>query len=245
MIKLFLFISLCFITECKSAERPDKSFTSDEIIVQKVTDNVYQHITYFKSQTFGRVACNGMIVFNKNEAVVFDTPVDDSTSLILINWVRDSLHCKVIAIIPTHFHEDCLGGLSAFHKQGIRSYASNKTIKSAKVKKYQVPQNGFDDLLELKVGGEKVIAEFNGEGHTSDNVIGYFPNDSVMFGGCLIKEIDASKGNLEDANINAWSETVTKLKRKYPDTKVVIPGHGKIGNTALLDYTIRLFNQTK
>ncbi|GLU52962.1 subclass B1 metallo-beta-lactamase [Dyadobacter frigoris] len=245
MIKLFLFISLCFISECKSAVAADKGITSDKIIIQKVTDNVYQHITYFQSETFGKVPCNGMIVFNKNEAVVFDTPVDDSTSLILINWVRDSLHCKIVAIIPTHFHEDCLGGLAAFHKQGIRSYAANQTIKFAKAKNYQIPQNGFDNLLELKVGGKKVIAEFNGEGHTKDNIIGYFPSDKVMFGGCLIKEIDATKGNLEDANVNAWSETVTKLRGKYPDTKIVIPGHGKTGNTALLDYTIKLFAPTK
>lgn len=245
MLKLFLFISLCFIAECKLVMAQDKGITSDKIIIQKVTNNVYQHITYFQSETFGKVPCNGMIVFNKNEAIVFDTPVDDSTSLILINWVKDSLHCKITAIIPTHFHEDCLGGLAAFHKKGIPSYASNQTIKYAKTKKYQIPQNGFDNVLELKVGGKKVIAEFNGEGHTRDNIIGYFPNDKVMFGGCLIKEIDASKGNLEDANVNVWSETVTNIKRKYQDTKVVIPGHGKTGNTALLDYTIKLFAQTK
>ncbi len=157
----------------------------------------------------------------------------------------DSLSCKVTAVIPTHFHEDCLGGLAAFHKKGIPSYASNQTIKFEKAKNYQIPQNGFDNLLELKVGGKNVKAEFNGEGHTRDNIIGYFPSDKVMFGGCLIKEIETTKGNLEDANVVAWSETVTKLKRKYPDTKVVITGHGKTGNTVLLDYTIKLFTQTK
>ncbi|WP_159472806.1 subclass B1 metallo-beta-lactamase [Dyadobacter sp. 3J3] len=234
-----------FISECKWSKEADRGINSDKIIIQKVTDNVYQHITYFQSQTFGRVACNGTIVFNKNEAVVFDTPVDDSTSLILINWVWDSLSCKVTAVIPTHFHEDCLGGLAAFHKKGIPSYASNQTIKFEKAKNYQIPQNGFDNLLELKVGGKNVKAEFNGEGHTRDNIIGYFPSDKVMFGGCLIKEIETTKGNLEDANVVAWSETVTKLKRKYPDTKVVITGHGKTGNTVLLDYTIKLFTQTK
>ncbi len=64
-----------------------------------------------------------------------------------------------------------------------------------------------------------------------------------MFGGCLIKESGAGKGNLEDANTTDWSLTVTKLKEKYPTTKTVIPGHGKSGGTELLDYTIQLFQQ--
>jgi len=184
-----------------------------------------------------------MVVFDKGEAVIFDTPIDDSTSAELIGWVRDSLKSKVIAIIPTHFHEDCVGGLAEFHKRGIPSYATNQTIASAKSRNFKVPQNGFDNLKEFQVGSKKVIAEFNGEGHTRDNIIGYFPSEKVMFGGCLIKEINAGKGNLEDANVNAWPATVTKLKSKYPDTQVVIPGHGKLGDTALLDFTIKLFEQ--
>jgi len=244
MIRPYLLLSLAILfCGCKSAKISDKSFTSKTIVIQKLKDHVYQHITYLNSPTFGRVSCNGMVVFDKGEAVIFDTPIDDSTSAELIGWVRDSLKSKVIAIIPTHFHEDCVGGLAEFHKRGIPSYATNQTIASAKSRNFKVPQNGFDNLKEFQVGSKKVIAEFNGEGHTRDNIIGYFPSEKVMFGGCLIKEINAGKGNLEDANVNAWPATVTKLKSKYPDTQVVIPGHGKLGDTALLDFTIKLFEQ--
>ena len=244
MIKQILFLCFAFfVFGCKSAKISDKSFTSKDIVVKKVKDHVYQHITFLQTQDFGKVSCNGMVVFDKNEAVVFDTPINDSTSLELIKWVKDSLGCKIIAIIPTHFHEDCLGGLEAFHQLGIPSYASNKTIQSAKLANYPVPQNGFDELLKLKVGNKEVIAEFHGEGHTRDNVTGYFPSEKVVFGGCLIKEIGAGKGYLGDANVNAWPATVTKLKEKYPETQVVIPGHGQTGDTALFDYTIKLFRQ--
>jgi metallo-beta-lactamase class B len=57
----------------------------------------------------------------------------------------------------------------------------------------------------------------------------------------LIKAVGAGKGNLEDANVAVWSETVGKLKRTYPEAKIVIPGHGKTGGTELFDYTIKLF----
>jgi metallo-beta-lactamase class B len=82
---------------------------------------------------------------------------------------------------------------------------------------------------------------FFGEGHTKDNVVGYFPDDKAVFGGCLIKEVGSGKGNLEDANVAEWSQTVSKVKQFYPEAKIVIPGHGETGGTELFDYTIKLF----
>jgi len=182
-----------------------------------------------------------MIVLDKNEAVVFDTPTNNTTALELINWVEKNLDSKIKAVIPTHFHADCLGGLEAFHQQGIASYANYLTIQTAKSNNFTIPQNGFVDLLELKVGKQKIVAAFFGAGHTKDNVIGFFPREKIMFGGCLIKESGAGKGNLEDADTNQWPVSVAKIKAKYPDTKIIIPGHGKSGGTELLDYTINLF----
>lgn len=245
MIKQVLFLSLTLLFfGCKSAQLSDKSYTTDTIIIKKVKDHVYQHTTFLETEDFGKVPCNGMIVFDEKEAIIFDTPVDDATSAELIKWVKDSLDCKVVAVVPTHFHYDCLGGLGEFHKHDIPSYALNRTTAIAKSKNYPTPKNSFDRLLKLNVGSKEVIAEFNGEGHTKDNIIGYFPSEKTMFGGCLVKEIDAGKGNLEDANVNDWSETVMKIKDKYPDTEVVIPGHGELGDKALLDYTVKLFEES-
>ena len=64
----------------------------------------------------------------------------------------------------------------------------------------------------------------------------------MLFGGCLIKELEASKGYLGDAYVPQWSETVQRVKEAYPDVKIVIPGHGAYGDTALLNYTIKLFS---
>lgn len=111
---------------------------------------------------------------NEKEAIVFDTPTDDKTSLELIDWVENELGSQIKAIIPTHFHQDCLAGLEAFHQRGISSYASNLTIGLAKTNGKTVPEHGFDSLLILEIGSKKVHAEFLGEGHTLDNVIGYF-----------------------------------------------------------------------
>jgi metallo-beta-lactamase class B len=218
-------------------------YQSDNLIIQRISNHVYQHISFLTTKDFGRVDCNGMVVVNDNEAIVFDTPADDESSGELINYLSKAHNIKINGIIPTHFHEDCVGGLEKFNENNIPSYASNKTITLLKNKDrtFSKPIRGFDDSLDLNTGDKKVYINYFGEGHTKDNIIGYFPEDKVVFGGCLIKEVGAGKGNLEDANVTAWSETVRRLKQRYPETKTVIPGHGKRGGTELFDYTIKLF----
>jgi metallo-beta-lactamase class B len=215
----------------------------DALRVEQLTENTFQHITYLKTQDFGNVACNGMIVRDNGKAIIFDTPANDQDSKELIEWVENTLQCKVVAIVATHFHIDCLGGLNEFHRRNIPSYASNKTIAFAKSKGSPVPQNGFDNQLELKVGDQKVMNAFVGEGHTQDNIIGYFPSEKVLFGGCMIKSMGAGKGNLEDANVKAWPTTVEKVKTQFSDAQVIIPGHGNPGGQELLDFTIELFRK--
>ncbi len=182
-----------------------------------------------------------MIAYHQGEAVVFDTPTNDSTSLELIDWIENELDAKVKAVIPTHFHEDCLGGLNAFHQRKIPSFANQETITL--VEGDLKPKYSFENSLEIEIGDERVIIEFLGKGHTIDNVIGYFETGNTIFGGCMIKSMNAGKGFLGDADTLAWPMTVASIKQKYPDIKTVIPGHGKTGGPELLDYTIEMFSK--
>lgn len=225
----------------RNAFKPKEVYKSRDLIVTQIAENSFEHTSFLQVKDFGNVPCNGLIVRNSNEVVVFDTPTNDKSSEELIKWIKETLHCKINAIIPTHFHNDCLGGLKAFDEHNIPSYAYFKTIELAKENNLVVPKNSFKDSLILKVGNEKTIAKFFGEGHTKDNVVGYFPGENIMFGGCLIKELNAGEGYLGDANVADWSGTVEKVKKEYPNVKIIVPGHGEYGNKKLLDYTIKLF----
>ena len=245
---LIILISLTILncsTQKPESFKPKEIYKSNDLTVTQITENCFVHISFLQTNDFGNVPCNGLIVTNNNEAIIFDTPTNENNSEELINWIKGTLKCKINAIIPGHFHEDCLGGLKAFDKNNIPSYANFKTIELAKENNSNVPRNSFKDSLTLKVGDKIVTAKFFGEGHTKDNVVGYFASENVMFGGCLIKEIGAGKGYLGDANVNDWSGTVENVKKAYPDVRIVIPGHGEYGNKELLDYTINLFNTYK
>lgn len=145
------------------------------------------------------------------------------------------------AVVVNHFHADCLGGLGEFHRRGITPYASKRTLELAGLDGMEVPKKSFNQRIELMVGDRKVYNEYFGEGHTTDNIVSYLPDEKVLFGGCLIKSVGAGKGYLGDANVSAWSETVQKVKAKYPLAEVIIPGHGKRGGQELFDFTIQLF----
>ena len=246
IIKTLLIIAISITnlncnTRKQDTFKPKEVYKSNDLIVTQISENSFVHTSYKETNDFGNVPCNGLIVRNSNEAIVFDTPTNDKSSEKLIKWIKETLHCKINAIIPTHFHDDCLGGLKAFDKNKIPSYAFFKTIELAKENKLTVPKNSFGDSLILSVGNEKIIAKFFGEGHTKDNVVGYFPSENILFGGCLVKELQANKGYLGDANLSEWSNTVEKVKVEYPKVKIVVPGHGEYGNSELLDYTIKLF----
>jgi len=245
MYKIFLiFLTLLtFCASCENAQQLELGIVheSPDLIIEKISEHTYLHLSYLSTQDYGKVGCNGMIVADGKEAIIFDTPSGKEVTTELIDWTEKNLDCQVISIIPTHFHVDCLGGLSVFHEKGIPSYANNKTLQLAKENGFEVPQNGFDISKSFQVGNIEVKCAFKGEGHTRDNIIAYVPKDEVIFGGCLIKSLKAGKGNLKDANIKAWSRTVSSIKSDFPDIKVVIPGHGRLGDIALLDYTIKMF----
>lgn len=240
---LLLFFSLAIVS-CSPRQkdfRPKEVYASKELVILQIAENTFKHISFLQTTDFGNVPCNGLIVRNGHEAIVFDTPTNNETSEALIKWIRETLTCKINAVIPAHFHNDCLAGLKAFHENDIPSYAYFKTIDLANENSFVVPRNSFSDSLTLKVGDESVMVKFFGEGHTKDNVVGYFPSENVLFGGCLVKELGASKGYLGDANLTEWSRTVERIKKEYPKVKTVVPGHGEHGDGRLLDYTIQLF----
>jgi metallo-beta-lactamase class B len=198
-IAVFLGVSFSMvqvsIAQKADAQETDPSlvYSSPSLAIHQVTENTYLHISYLPTKSWGNVPCNGMVFINDSHVAVFDTPVSDSVSQELIGWIQDSLHGTVSAIVVNHFHNDCLGGLQAFHDAEIPSYASNKTIEFAQVDAAAIPQNGFDNKLVLNIGTAEIMNIFVGEAHTQDNIVSYVPSEKVVFGGCLVKSVDASK----------------------------------------------------
>ena len=235
---LLLITVFIFITSKTLAQ---EVYKSDELTIVKLAESTFQHITYLETEDYGTVACNGMIVINGNEAAVFDTPSNDEVSEELIKWIENEQKATIKGVVINHAHIDCLGGLKAFHDRSIPSYSSKKTINKALIDKVETPLNGFDKEQKIKVGKETIINLYPGEAHTAGNIVSYVKKDEVLFGGCMLKAMNAKQGNTADANLEEWSNTIKVVKKEFKALKIAIPGHGKVGGMELLDYTAALF----
>jgi len=226
------------------AVNAQKVYSSPSLKIYQITENTFRHVTYLKTRSFGLYPCNGLIAISNGESMVFDTPSYDSVALELINWLEKDQNTKVKGVVINHAHVDCLGGLATFHEMGIPSYASNLAVQKALVDRVISPEIGFEKKQILKVGDVTIVNRYLGEAHTSGNIVSYIKQDKVLFGGCLLKSLNASKGNLNDADVMEWSNTVKNAKEQFPDIQFAVPGHGEVGGLELLDYTITLFSQT-
>jgi metallo-beta-lactamase class B len=190
------------------------------------------------------VGANGLLLVDKGEAFLFDSPWNDAQTEKLLAYIYDSLKTVVSTFIPGHWHGDCVGGIECLHSKGVKSYANQMTVDILKEKGLPVPQQGFKDSLSLKLNDIEVYCYYLGAGHSTDNIVAWIPSEQILFGGCMVKDLNSKElGNLSDAKTEEWPETIQKVIAKFPDVKTVIPGHGRIGGIELLKHTKELLQQ--
>lgn len=237
-IIILLLSILC--SSCLSNDRYSPKPYTKPLEVVKLSENSYMHISYIETKDGNFIPCNGYIYAHEGEAMIFDTPLNDSISEQLIDFVRNDLKMTIKGVVINHSHSDAAGGLGAFAKANIPSYASMQTADLLKRDSLTI-SHPFKDSQIIRMNGTTIENRYFGEAHASDNIVSYMPKEHLLFGGCMIKAQGGKKGNLEDANLETWSKTVASVKNAFPDVKVVIPGHGSNGGAELLDYTIGLF----
>ena len=228
-------VILLFLLPAISSAQQEFFYISSGLRIQTITDHVSMH-TYSNS--------NGMVFIDQNQAIIVSTPPSDEETRNLISWVRDSLKKDIVAYVIDRWHPDAMEGLDIIQRMSIPNYSSNLTRSVAKEKGLPVPDTGFDEQLDLTIGGKKVSCHYFGPAHTVDGIVVYIPSEEVLFGGNEIRNYNGWVGNIADAHLDQWSETVQKIKNSYGGTKHVIPGHGPAGGSELIDYTLQLYEAT-
>jgi len=238
IIFLFVLLIQCYGFSQSSYKRIK---VTKDIELIKISEQAYVHVSYAEIPPYGRVASNGLIFINGHEAFLFDTPVTEAQTKDLVTWIRDSLKLKIVGFVPNHWHKDCMGGLAYLQSLKIKSYANQKTIDIAKAKHLPVPDNGFKDSLQLKLGNILIKCYYFGAAHTLDNIVVWIPSERILFPGCMIKSMDAKDlGNTADGDLSAYPKTIDKVINKFPSAQIVIPGHGAIGGVELIRHTKEL-----
>lgn len=240
------FISLLFIILVLkgNAQNGPSIDVNDDIRVSFIGSGLLIHTSWLDREPYGSVAANGLIILDGDEAFIIDSPWNNEQTATLCKWIEDSLHVTIKGFIPSHWHEDCMGGMDYINKAGIPSFALQTTIDSARNKNLPIPKTGFTDSLRLKCGTIEFLCFFPGEGHTTDNIVVWIPKERVLFGGCLVKSMNSTNlGNTRDGNLNAYPETIKTLLDLFGNAEIIIPGHGESGNKTLLEHTLEMANK--
>ncbi|BCE01495.1 VMB family subclass B1 metallo-beta-lactamase [Marinicellulosiphila megalodicopiae] len=210
-----------------------------ELKMKKLSDNVYQHISYKKVDPWGLIGASGLVVINGTEAHIIDTPWTTQGTEQLIEWI-EVRGLTIKSAVVTHFHEDASGDIPLLNDLKIKTYATTLTNKLLKLNQKEVSSDEISsNTFEFIDGVASVF--YPGAGHTEDNIVVWLPNEKILFGGCFVKSLDNKNlGYTGDANISEWPNSMQKVINRYPDAKLVVPGHGKVGDVSLLKHTQEL-----
>ena len=239
---------------------------SEELTIDKIREDVY-----IVNHKFPWPA-NSMIVRCSDSIFVWvDTPYNNDATKQVLDWITSQFGEIRIVEINTGFHNDNLGGNGYLAKRGIDIYGSNLTarllreqsektreqllkwLEKPKFKKYYdahatatyiEPTHIFEIEKDFKLifGSEEIEVYYPGASHSIDNVVVYFPNKKILFGGCMVKSINSSNlGFTGDADMKQWPISLKKVLTKYGEAQIVVPGHGTFGGIELIKHTLTLF----
>ena len=237
-----LVLALAGCQSSRVAPKGESIHVSDDVALGRLVPGVWVYTSYFDGpEAGGRTGANGLVVVSGREAVLINLPWTDEQTAALFDWIEGKLSATVKAVVPTHFHQDCMGGLAEAQRRGAVSYGLDKTIALAQRDHLPVPQSPFGFRTAIRYGTSIVLVTYHGSGHTTDNVVAWLPKQRILFGGCLVKSQDAtSLGNTSDGDLRAFPVTLRSVKAAYPNAEIVVPGHGDWGGPGLIDHTLKL-----
>lgn len=240
-MKTFFALLILFLSCIEICGQPSNRGLS----ISRLSENVYVYTTY-KNLDGVPFPSNSMYVVTNQGAILLDTPWDTTQFQPLLDSIEKRHGQKVVLCIATHFHEDRTAGLNFFRQKGISTYSSRKTGELCRKRNMNQSEFFFEDDTVFSVGGYVIETYFPGEGHSPDNIVIWLTREKVLYGGCLVKSTEnQSMGNIADANLASWPQTIRNLIKKYKRPSHVIPGHFGWTSNQGLQHTLMLLKDHK
>jgi len=177
--------------------------------------------------------------------------------VVLVDDMFDRNHADILAqvksisdkplryVINTHQHDDHAGGdfkmLPLAEVIAHRNvYANLKDIKRPYFEDTPgtpigLPRVTFSDRLDVHLGGKDIEAYYFGRGHTSGDIVVYFPELKAIHTGDLFisgsrRGVPIYVDSVQGGSLLEWTRTLDRTLQLDFDT--VIPGHGPMATKA-------------
>jgi len=216
---------------------------SQGLSIKHVVANCYVFTTYSEIEG-GKYPANGMYVITDQGALLMDTPWDTTQFKPLADSIEARHHKKIIYVLATHFHDDRAGGLAYYEAHSALTWSSALTKQWCILNRKDFAKHTFVSDTVFNIGNCKFQVFYPGKGHSPDNIVVWFPDQKLLYGGCFIKSTETeSIGNLSDADTHAWAISAKRVQKKFKDAAYVIPGHLNWQSKDAIKHTLKLINR--
>jgi metallo-beta-lactamase class B len=237
------FLTISFILLCNAIFFAQTKI--NKLNITHLTENFYIYTTYHSYK--GELAsANGLYIVTNKGVVMIDSPWDTTQFQPLLDSIQNKHHQKVVLCIATHSHEDRSAGLEFYQQQNIKTFTSLQTDSISKATNQKRAQFHFTKDTTFTIGQLNFQTYYPGPGHTTDNIVVWFPKQKILYGGCFIKSTEATDlGYIKEANLQAWPISLKNVQQKFPQPKFIIPGHDDFINSNAISHTLKLLLQNK
>lgn len=175
-------------------------------------------------------------LLSKDGIVVIDAQFPDTATHLIEELKKNNAPFHYL--LNTHHHGDHTSGNIAFkglvghvvaHENSLINQ-KNVAEKQNTLDKQLLPDQTFSKDWKLKMGDEKIKADYWGPGHTNGDAVYHFEEANIVHVGDLMFNrrhpfVDRSAG----ANMANWIAALDKISKKYSKDTQYIFGHANTG----------------
>jgi metallo-beta-lactamase class B len=214
-----------------------------DLQITRLAEGVWLHISWQVLPGGTRYPSNGLLVRDGDALTLVDTAWGEQPTRDLLAWVARELKLPVSRAIVTHAHDDRMGGAPVLAERNIPMFSHPLTGPLAAKQGWPRPTSLATSSAAGSVTNLGAVEVFYpGPAHTVDNLVVWLPRAKLLFGGCAVKDLKSRHlGNVADADVAAWPASLRRLQERYGSrSTLVVPGHGAVGDAALLRHTLEL-----
>ena len=195
---------------------------------------------------------NAGFAVGERGVLMIDSGMSPAQGEELLQAVRRVTDKPIRILINTHYHGDHVLGNEVFsppalilsHRktwstlkklgsQYVEAFASRRPPNLAdEVRKARLilPEVLIDSSLSLDMKGLRADVHYYGEAHTEGDLVVYFPDQGVLFGGDLV--LNRVVPPVLGGSLLGWIETLETISSLKITS--IVPGHGPIGGDTLI-----------
>ncbi|MBI1885254.1 MAG: MBL fold metallo-hydrolase [Chloroflexi bacterium] len=192
---------------------------------------------------------NGGLILGDEAAAAVDSLMLPRMTRAFRRAIRRASRLPVRHLINTHHHVDHIGGNQFFKSAEIIAHANCRDemlrtgIPLERIRRLMPrfaeemrgltvvpPAVTFQDSLTLHLGDRAIELLYLGPAHTPGDALVYLPREKVLFAGDVAFHY-VVPGPF-DAHVSGWIRVCDRIAEM--DVEVVVPGHGPVGDKALL-----------